>query len=359
MKKRILALMAGAFLALSACTNAAAPTNDSSAQITQAQTTAAQTSSAAETSKEETSAAGQENLGSIKLGGMKGPTSMGLVKLIDDANKGELKYTVEFNMEASPDLMAPKLLNGEVDIAILPVNMGSVLYNNSEGKVKMVNIAILGILSILEKGDPTITSVEDLKGKTIISPGQGATPEYTLSYILSAHNMDINNDVTMEWKASPDEVLATIENMDSAVVMLPQPFVTVAQTKIENLNTVLDLTKEWDAVGGTSKLITGGVFVRKDFLESNKELLDEFIKDYAKSVEWINANVEEASKLVEANDIIKAPIAAKAIPYCNLVSIGGEDMKNYTNGYLQTLFDLNPKAVGGAMPSDDFYYLGN
>lgn len=154
-------------------------------------------------------------------------------------------------------------------------------------------------------------------------------------------------------------MLATVENMDNAVIMLPQPFVTVAQSKIENLNTVLDLTKEWDAIGGEGKLITGGLFVRSDFLQSNKELVDEFIKDYGVSVEWINANVEEAAKLVEANDIIKVPIAAKAIPYCNLVAIGGEDMKNYTNGYLQTLFDLNPKAVGGAMPTEDFYYLGN
>lgn len=354
MKKRIFALMACSILALSACTNSASPGWESGAQTTEA-------APSSETAEETTSLQGesQSNSEVIKLGGIKGPTSMGLVKLIDDANKGELKYSVEFDMETSPDLMAPKLLNGEVDIAALPVNMGSAVFNNSQGKIKMIDIGILGILSILEKGDATITSVEDLKGKTIISPGQGATPEYTLSYILSAHNMDINTDVTMDWKTSGDEVLATVENMDNAVIMLPQPFVTVAQSKIENLNTVLDLTKEWDAIGGEGKLITGGLFVRSDFLQSNKELVDEFIKDYGVSVEWINANVEEAAKLVEANDIIKAPIAAKAIPYCNLVAIGGEDMKNYTNGYLQTLFDLNPKAVGGAMPTEDFYYLGN
>lgn len=354
MKKRIFALMACSILALSACTSTTPPAGESSEQTTESV-------SSAETSQETSAAQGERGSTSetIKLGGIKGPTSMGLVKLIDDANKGELKYSVEFDMETSPDLMAPKLLNGEVDIAALPVNMGSAVFNNSQGKIKMIDIGILGILSILEKGDATITSVEDLKGKTIISPGQGATPEYTLSYILSAHNMDINTDVTMDWKTSGDEVLATVENMDNAVIMLPQPFVTVAQSKIENLNTVLDLTKEWDAIGGEGKLITGGLFVRSDFLQSNKELVDEFIKDYGVSVEWINANVEEAAKLVEANDIIKAPIAAKAIPYCNLVAIGGEDMKNYTNGYLQTLFDLNPKAVGGAMPTEDFYYLGN
>jgi len=244
------------------------------------------------------------------------------------------------------------------DIAALPVNMGSVLFNNSDGKVTMLDISTLGILYILEKGDQSIKSVEDLKGKTIIAHGQGATPEYSLSYILSGHGLDINTDVTMDWKSSADEVLAAVENADNAVVMLPQPFVTVAQTKVQNLNTVLDLTKEWDALGTGGKLITAGLFVRNDFLESNKELVDEFISNYTDSVKWINENVEEASKLVEANDIIKAPIAAKAIPYCNLVSITGDDMKSATEDYLMTLFNLNPKSVGGALPGEEFYYTG-
>ena len=346
-KKRILAVMACALLALSGC----AKTNVN-------ESTSGAESTAVESTQTSTAGANEESLGTIKLGGLKGPTSIGLVKLIDDANKGSLAYSVDFDMETAPDVMAPKLLNGEVDIAALPVNMGSVLFNNSDGKVTMLDIITLGILYILEKGDQSIKSVEDLKGKTIIAHGQGATPEYSLSYILSGHGLDINTDVTMDWKSSADEVLAAVENADNAVVMLPQPFVTVAQTKVQNLNTVLDLTKEWDALGTGGKLITAGLFVRNDFLESNKELVDEFIANYTDSVKWINENVEEASKLVEANDIIKAPIAAKAIPYCNLVSITGDEMKSATEDYLMTLFNLNPKSVGGALPGEEFYYTG-
>lgn len=346
-KKRILAVMACALLALSGC----AKTNVN-------ESTSVAESTAVESTQTSTAGANEESLGTIKLGGLKGPTSIGLVKLIDDANKGSLAYSVDFDMETAPDVMAPKLLNGEVDIAALPVNMGSVLFNNSDGKVTMLDISTLGILYILEKGDQSIKSVEDLKGKTIIAHGQGATPEYSLSYILSGHGLDINTDVTMDWKSSADEVLAAVENADNAVVMLPQPFVTVAQTKVQNLNTVLDLTKEWDALGTGGKLVTAGLFVRNDFLESNKELVDEFIANYTDSVKWINENVEEASKLVEANDIIKAPIAAKAIPYCNLVSITGDEMKSATEDYLMTLFNLNPKSVGGALPGEEFYYTG-
>ena len=345
MKKRILAIMACAIMALSACGKA----NVNESSSASAESTVTESTTVSEN---------EDSLGTIKLGGLKGPTSIGLVKLVDDAKKGSLPYSVEFDMESAPDVMAPKLLNGEVDIAALPVNMGSVLFNKSDGKVTMLDIGTLGILYILEKGDQSIKTVADLKGRTIVANGQGATPEYTLSYLLSANGMDINSDVTIDWKSSADEVLSTIENMDNAIVMLPQPFVTVAQTKVQNLNTVLDLTKEWDALGTGGKLITSGLFVRNDFLESNKELVDEFIANYTDSVKWINENVEDASKLVEEYDIIKAPIAAKAIPYCNLVSITGDEMKTAAEDYFKTLFDLNPKSVGEALPGEEFYYLG-
>lgn len=346
MKKRILAIMACALLALTACGKTNVKESVSSGESGSEQTTVAQSSE------------NESSLGTIKLGGLKGPTSIGMVKLLDDAKKGSLSYSVTFDMETAPDVMAPKLLNGEVDIATLPVNMGSVLFNKSDGKVVMLDASTLGVLYILEKGDMNIKSIDDLKGKTIVAHGQGATPEYSLGYILSAHGMDINKDVTMDWKSSADEVLAAVENMDSAVVMLPQPFVTVAQTKMPDLQTVLDLTKEWDAIGTVGKLITAGIFVRSDFLESNKQLVDEFLDDYTDSVKWINENVEEASKLVEENDIIKAPVAAKAIPYCNLVSITGDEMKKDAEDYLKTLFDADPKSIGGALPGEEFYYTG-
>ncbi len=346
MKKRILAIMACALLALTACGKTNVKESVSSGESGSEQTTVAQSSE------------NESSLGTIKLGGLKGPTSIGMVKLLDDAKKGSLSYSVTCDMETAPDVMAHKLLNGEVDIATLPVNMGSVLFNKSDGKVVMLDASTLGVLYILEKGDMNIKSIDDLKGKTIVAHGHGATPEYSIGFILSAHGMDINKDVTMDWKSSADEVLAAVENMDSAVVMLPQPFVTVAQTKMPGLQTVLDLTKEWDAIGTGGKLITAGIFVRSDFLESNKQLVDEFLDDYTESVTWINENVEEASKLVEENDIIKAPVAAKAIPYCNLVSITGDEMKKDAEDYLKTLFDADPKSVGGALPGEEFYYTG-
>ena len=137
MKKRILAIMACALLALTACGKTNVKESVSSGESGSEQTTVAQSSE------------NESSLGTIKLGGLKGPTSIGMVKLLDDAKKGSLSYSVTFDMETAPDVMAPKLLSGEVDIATLPVNMGSVLFNKSDGKVVMLDASTLGVLYIL------------------------------------------------------------------------------------------------------------------------------------------------------------------------------------------------------------------
>lgn len=292
----------------------------------------------------------------IRLGGLKGPTSIGMVKLLSDAEQGLTQNTYEFTMAGAADELTPKLLQGELDILAVPANLGSILYNNSEGKVQMLAINTLGVIYIVEKGGATITSIEDLKGKTIYATGKGSTPEYALSYLLSQHGMDIEKDVTVDFKSEPTEVVAAMANDETAVAMLPQPFVTVAQTQIENLSIVLDLTEEWEKLDNGSMFITAGLIVRKEFAEKYPQQLAAFLEEYEASTAYANENVADAAQLVEKYDIVKAAIAEKAIPYCNIVCITGEEMQTAASGYLGTLMDQNPQAVGGKLPGDDFYY---
>ena len=292
----------------------------------------------------------------IRLGGLKGPTSIGMVKLLSDAEEGLTKNSYEFTMAAAADELTPKLLQGEMDILAVPANLGSILYNNSEGKVQMLAINTLGVVYIVEKGGTTITSMEDLKGKTIYATGKGTTPEYALSYLLSQHGLDIETDVTVEFKSEPTEVVAAMANEESAVAMLPQPFVTVAQNQIQDLSVVLSLTEEWEKLDNGSMFITAGLIVRKDFAEKYPQQLATFLEEYAASTTFVNENTADAAQLVEKYDIVKAAIAEKAIPYCNIVCITGEEMKTAASGYLGTLLEQNPQAVGGKLPGDDFYY---
>lgn len=292
----------------------------------------------------------------IRLAGLKGPTTMGLVKLLDDAENKKTENTYTFEMATSGDEITPKIVKGEIDIAALPVNLGSVLYNKTNGNVKMIAVNTLGVLYIVEKGEKAVESVADLKGKTIFATGKGTTPEYALTHILEQNGLTID-DVTIEWKSEPTEVVSAMAAKDNAIAMIPQPFVTVAKTKIADLRVVLDLTEEWDKTDKDSKLVTSAIFVRPEFAGKNPDAVKLFLKDYEASAKYVNENVEDAAQLIEKLDIVKAGIAKLAIPNCNIVSITGNDMKKYAKGYLETLAAANIKSVGGKLPADDFYLV--
>ena len=293
----------------------------------------------------------------VRLGALTGPTAMGMVKLFSDADAGTAKNAYTYTLAGSADELTPLLLQGEVDIAAVPANLASVLYNKTSGGVEMLAVNTLGVLYIVEKGGKTVTGFGDLKGQTIYATGKGSTPEYFLRYLLTENGLDPDKDVTIEWKSEPAEVVTLMSTLDHAVAMLPQPYVTVAQSKLgDSLSVALSLSDAWDALGNGSRCITAGVIVRREFAEAHPEAVDAFLAEYAASVAWVNGNPADAGALCEQYGIVKAAVAEKAIPYCNIVCITGAEMKTALSGCLEVLYGQNPAAVGGALPGDDFWY---
>ena len=296
----------------------------------------------------------------VRTTALKGPTAMGLVKFMSDADSGSLTDNdYEFQIVASPDEVTPLIAKGEVDIAAVPANLASVLYNKTEKGVRVIAINTLGVLYICELGD-SIKSVADLKGKTIYASGKGSTPEYGLQYVLEKNGLTVGEDVQIEWKSEHAEcVYALATASGEAVAMLPQPFVTTAQTQNDMIRVALDLTEEWDKVqtgDEKSSMITGVAIVRSEFADENPAAVDAFLGHYVESVDYVNDDVEAAAQLVGDYDIVPAKVARKAIPECNIVCVTGSDMKERLSGYLAVLAAQNPQAVGGAVPGDDFYY---
>ena len=323
---------------------------------------AAEAEASAEAEQEEAAAdntAAAEKL-PVRIIALKGPTAMGMVKLMDDAAAGiydDADY--QFSIVGAVDEVPPAIVKGETDIATVPANLASVLYNNTEGAVEVLAVNTLGILYIVENGD-SISSVEDLRGKTIYASGKGATPEYRLNYILSGHGIDPETDVTIEWKSEHAECLAAILSDEGGIAMLPQPFVTTAQMQNEGIRTVLDMTAEWDALqegkDNASSMVTGVVIARRAFVEENPEAVAAFMDRYAASVSFVNENTDDAAALVGGFEIVPEQVAKKALPACNIVFIEGEELKQKLGGYLEVLAEQNPQAVGGALPAEDFYY---
>lgn len=293
----------------------------------------------------------------VNLYVLSGPTGIGAMNLWAAADAGETQNTYHITMPGANDEVVAAISNGDADIAAVATNLAATLYNKTNGGVTVLAVNTLGVLSLLGSGQE-IASIADLAGKTIYAPGQGANPEYILRYVLSGNGLDPDKDVTIRFVGEGSELLTVWQTDPEAVIMAPQPVATSILMQNENTRTLFNMTDEWDKVsGGDSTLMMGCVIVRNAFLQENPGAVELFLQEYAASIEKAQSDVEGTAALCEQYGLIpKAALAQKAIPSCGLTFVTGVEMKSALSGYLQVMFDADPKSVGGAMPGDDFYY---
>lgn len=348
----VLALLLALVVMLGACSTPAHKdeenqANKSSAAITEVESEA----SATETDKSHTEQT------PLQLGALKGPTSMGMAYVFDSAKEkaNELSYRIL----GSPEEIVPLVVKKELDVAAVPANLAAVLYAKTKGAIQVLNINTLGVLYLVEQGE-SVHSIADLRGKTVLASGKGATPEYALTYLLKANGLT-PEDVTMEWKSEHAEVVAALAEQKDAVALLPEPFVSAAETKLPALRRAVDLTAAWDAAQSTSAspsaLVMGVLVARKEAVEAHPEAIAALLEEVSRSVETVRKDPAAAAKIIGELGIVPEPVAQKAIPHANLVSIVGTEMKEKLGGYLRVLAEQNPKVIGGALPADDFYFL--
>ncbi len=293
----------------------------------------------------------------VRVASLKGPTSIGLVAFMDEAAAAEPGFvnTYEFTVAGTADEVVPKVISGDIDIALLPANVASVLYNKTDGGVAALDVNTLGVLSVVT-GDASVAAFADLAGRTVYLTGKGTTPEYVMGYLLD--KAGIADAVTLEFKSEAAEVVSALATDASAVGILPEPYKTAALVKNEALGSPVSLTEVWDEYADDgSRLVTGVTLVRSEFAAEHPEAVSEFMDAQAKSVESVNADPDTWAQSVVAHGIIEAaPVAKKAIPGCNLVCLTGAEMKSALAGYLGVLADYDASSVGGSLPEDDFYY---
>ena len=319
----------------------------------------------------------------VNVASLKGPTSIGLVSFMAQAEANETHNSFNFSIAGTADEILPGLINGSVDIALIPANAASVVYNKTSGGVQVIDVNTLGVLYVVT-GDTSINSISDLAGKTVVMTGKGTTPECVMNYLLD--KAGIASQVTLEFKSEATEVAAVLANDASTIAVLPEPYVTSVCAQNAEVTARVSLTSEWDALqtgsagAGTSasassasassaasaasasagesegQLVTGVTVVRSEFLQEHPQAVAEFLQGQQQSVATVNeAPASAASLVVEYGIIQKEALAQKAIPNCNLVCLTGDTMKNALSGYLEVLYNQNASLIGGALPSSDFY----
>ena len=306
----------------------------------------------------------EESVKPLKIGVLSGTTGMGSAKLVNDIKAGgeEIsKYYESIDIYTDPSTLLSDFISEKVDVAALPTNAASTLFNKSKGNAKVVAINTLGVLYILDSSGE-VKSLSDLSGKTVYVATPGQTPEYILKHILNENNIE-NVNLSYDY-TDLDSLTSAIATGAVEIALLPEPKVTIAQVTaanngIANLAVAIDLTEEWNKVEDTV-LTQGCVVVRKDIAENYNASLEKFLKDYEASINYITdeSNLDLAAEAIASSGIIpKAAIAKKALPKCNITFIAGEEMKAALSSFLKVLYDMDKTAIGGNLPADDFYYI--
>ncbi len=293
----------------------------------------------------------------INIATLKGPTGMGMVKLMELDEKGETKVDYNFQVVGSPTQVVSGFVNGEIDIAAMPTNLAAILHAKTEGNIQLLAVNTLGVLFVLEKGTQ-IETIKDLAGKKIGSAGQGAVPEFLLQFLLQENNLDSVHDVEIDFYFEHSALATKMIVGEIDYALLPQPFVTSVMMQNKDVRIALDFTKEWEKVLGEGKMLPMGVVAaRKDFVAENREAVIAFLSEYKESIAFVNNNVEEASVLIEKHGILpKAQIAKLAIPYSSIVYFTAQDAKADILDFFKVIYDFDPKSIGGSLPSDEFFF---
>jgi len=291
----------------------------------------------------------------VNVGGLKGPTGIALVGMADSARRGEARHNYNVTFDTAPDVIQGKIISGELDIAAMPTNLAALLYNRTGGEITMIAMNRLKVLFIMQAPGEDISSFEDLRGKTLFTAGQGSMQEYVLNFFLREAGLDPETDLNIEFLSEHAHVVALMLDGRADAAFLPQPFVTTLIAQNPEITRAIDIDAEWEALTG-AELAMSCLVVRSDFLAAHPDVVRDFLEDFAASARFAMTNIDQAAALVGEFDIAPEHIARQAIPYSNIASVTGEEMKAAALAYLRVLYEQNPAAVGGSMPDERFFF---
>lgn len=261
----------------------------------------------------------------------------------------------EYEVLQAPDMLQARLLSGEADIAIVPSNLSAILYAKGTG-IRFAGAVVWGILYGL--ASEPVSSIEDLRGKTVITFGRGLTPDVTVRELLNAYGLTPDKDVSFTYVQSGQEAAAAFISGKAPFVILPEPMVSMVLTKKSDAKVFLDVQSAWkEKLGGDSSYPQAVVVVQKSLLENHPDYIKSFLAQLDTSITWAKENPKEAGEAVaKLQKGIQAPLIAKGISRMNMQFVNAEQTRPALERYFSILHKADPKFIGGALPQDDFYY---
>ncbi len=290
----------------------------------------------------------------LRVGYMKGPTGMGMAKLIHDNGgvNGNEKYT--FTKYENTKLATTDLLTGKIDAICIPTNDAATYYNSEDSNSQVLAVNTLNTLFLLTDSSTSISDFSELEGKTIYTCKNG-TPKVVLEYLLEAAeiNATISTNVNGTELLTPANLGEAIVKGQVPIALAPEPIVTSSLLKNSSYSIDINLNTVWNAECDTV-LPMGCIIASKSFITEHKSVIDNFLNEYKNSIKFISdsENLDKAAEYVVESGVLDAAPAAKsalknlgnAIAY-----VDGKEMKTALEAFYTAIDFIK-------MPDSGFYY---
>lgn len=291
----------------------------------------------------------------VSIAALQGPTGFGLARILDRGAVETDTITFDSQVLSAPPEAISRLASGELDAALLPVNLAAVIYNRGLG-VTVPAVTGMGMIHLMSR-DHTIRSWEDLPGASVSVPARGATPDYLTQHILKEYHL--TELVELDYSVTSAPQLAQLllaGKVQSAV--LPEPFASLTDIQGgDEIQRALSFQDTWKDLHNTHDVYPMTLLIiSTSLIEENPDYAKAVIQEVEGSIRWTLNNPAEAAQVIEKFGILSAPMAEPAIPNSGLTFISSKDSRKSIDEFLKVLHAFDPSSVGGTLPDESFYW---
>lgn len=290
----------------------------------------------------------------INVAAPAGAPTLSMIKMFKENPSFGEAINMNYESIQSPDLVASRIISGEIDIAVVPTNLAATLYNRGV-EYKLVSSNVWGVLYLV--GNEEIDGWEDLRGKEIYTMGRGLTPDIVFRYLLTNNGIDPETDVTLSYMGEATELASAFIAGKSSISLIPEPVLSNVMIKKEGTTILFDLQEEWSKLNqGDLSYPQASLIIKNDVIEKYPEFVEMFLKEYESSINWLEDNVEKAAEYSEALEtgLSKAAVI-QGLGRSNIKFVDAKNAREALDRYLKVLFEFSPEVIGGKLPDEDFY----
>ncbi|TBW40308.1 ABC transporter substrate-binding protein [Siculibacillus lacustris] len=290
------------------------------------------------------------------LGAPNGSTIV-LVDLIESGALAAAAPGATFRLWRTTDDLRAGIVSGRTKLFSTPTHVPANLAARGM-PLKLLCLLGMGHLSVVT-ADETIRSFADLAGKPVLGFFRNDMPDLIFRAIAKMEGMNPDTDMTLTYVQTPMEGAQLLAAGRASTAILSEPPATaaivMAGTQGRILRRAFDLTEVWGRHKAQPRIPMVGLALHAGLLDEAPELIAALRAGLGPAKDRVLADPAAAARRAERSLEMRPMVFEKALPKFKIDVVSARAAKDELIDFYTTLLELDPAALSGRLPPDDFY----